>query len=124
MINELVHSNNNRTLCIRPVTFDRRCDADVEIRVGENIDEADAATLPQFFMSIPMLIPLSRRIREIAVENTILAFIGKALLIFFSLIGYTNLWISVTADMALAFITVMNANRVTTKSLLKTFLNK
>ena len=124
VINELVHSNKNRTLCIRPVTFDRRCDADVEIRVGENIDEADAATLPQFFMSIPMLIPLSRRIREIAVENTILAFIGKALLIFFSLIGYTNLWISVTADMALAFITVMNANRVTTKSLLKTFLNK
>jgi hypothetical protein len=45
-------------------------------------------------------------------------------LIFLSLIGYTNLWITVTADMALAFITVMNANRVTTKSLWKTFLNK
>ena len=124
LINELVHASNTKTLCIRPVTFDRRCDADVEIRVGENIDEADAATLPQFFMSIPMLIPLSRRIREIAAENAILAFGGKALLIFLSLIGYTNLWISVTADMALAFITVMNANRVTTKSLLKTFLNK
>ena len=96
----------------------------MEIRVGENIDEADAATLPQFFMSIPMLIPLSTRIREIAAENAILSFGGKAVLIFLSLIGYTNLWISVTADMALAFITVMNANRVTTKSLLKTFLNK
>ena len=124
LINELVHATNTKTLCIRPVTFDRRCDADVEIRVGENIDEADAATLPQFFMSIPMLIPLSRRIREIAAENAILSFGGKAVLIFLSLIGYTNLWISVTADMALAFITVMNANRVTTKSLLKTFLNK
>ena len=124
LINELVHASNSKTLCIRPVTFDVRSDADVEIRVGENIDEADAATLPQFFTSIPKLFPLSRRIREIAAENAILAFGVKALLVFFSLIGYSNLWISVTADMAVAFAAVMNANRVTSKSLLKIFLNK
>ena len=124
LINELVHAGNSKTLCIRPVTFDTRSDADVEIRVGENIDDADAITLPQFFTSIPMLFPLSRRIREIAAENAILAFSVKAIMIFFSLIGYSNLWISITADMAAAFAAVMNSNRVTSKSLLKTFLNK
>ena len=124
LINELVHAGNSKTLCIRPVTFDTRSDADVEIRVGENIDDADAVTLPQFFTSIPMLFPLSRRIREIAAENAILAFSVKAIMIFFSLIGYSNLWISITADMAAAFAAVMNSNRVTSKSLLKTFLNK
>lgn len=124
LINELYHASNSKTLCIRPVTFDPRCDADVEIRVGENLDEADAVTIPHFFTSIPMLFPLSGRIREIAAENALLAFVVKGLLFFFSLIGYSNLWISVSADMAAAFVTVMNANRVTTKSLLKTFMNK
>ena len=70
------------------------------------------------------MISLSRRIREIAMENTILAFGIKALLVFLSLIGYSNLWISISVDMAAAFATVMNANRVTTKSLFKIFFNK
>ena len=124
LINEICQANNIKTLCVRSVTFDERSVADVEIRVGENIDDADAATLPQFFMSIPSLFSLSRRIREIAMENTILAFGIKALLVFLSLIGYSNLWISISVDMAAAFATVMNANRVTTKSLFKIFFNK
>ena len=124
LINEICQANNHKTLCVRSVTFDERSTADVEIRVGENIDDADAATLPHYFTSIPVLFPISRRIREIATENTVLVFGVKAVLVFLSLIGYSNLWISISIDMAAALVAVMNANRVTTRSLLKIFFNR
>ena len=124
LINELCSASTVKKLCIRPVTFDGRCDAETEIRVGEHIDAADAATFPEYTPNIPMLFPLSRRIREIALENAFFAFGIKAVLIFLSMIGYCNLWMAAAADLVAAVAVVMNANRVTTRSLVKTFFNK
>ena len=124
LINELCSASTVKKLCIRPVTFDGRCDAETEIRVGEHIDAADAATFPEYTPNIPMLFPLSRRIREIALENAFFAFGIKAVLIFLSMIGYCNLWMAAAADLVAAIAVVMNANRVTTRSLVKTFFNK
>ena len=94
LINELCSASTVKKLCIRPVTFDGRCDAETEIRVGEHIDAADAATFPEYTPNIPMLFPLS------------------------------NLWMAAAADLVAAVAVVMNANRVTTRSLVKTFFNK
>ena len=124
VIDELCASSSQRKVYIRPSDPQRRSAADIEIRVGASIGDADGLCFPEYYVAIPSLFLLSRRIREIATENTVIAFAVKILLIFFSMIGYCNLWVAVTVDMTAAIITILNSNRVATKSLIRTFLDR
>lgn len=124
VINEICTSSNLKNVAIRPSDLQSRSTADIEIRVGAEIGDADALTLPEHISTVPSLFLLSKRIREIATENTIFVFAIKILLIFFSMIGYCNLWVAVTVDMTAAIITIFNTNRVSTKSLINTFFNR
>ena len=60
---------------------------------------------------------ISKRVREICIENALFAFIVKCVLIFLSIIGYCNLWLAVVLDFATAIATVLNTVRITGPSL-------
>ena len=124
VVDELCSSDNQKKVYVRVDDALRRSMASVEIRTGKELSDSDALNFPDYYTSIPFLFSLSRRIDEIAIENAVLAFAVKIILIFFGLIGFCNLWVAVTADMAAAVLTILNANRVTVKSLRRTFLNK
>ena len=65
-----------------------------------------------------------KRMREIAMENAIFAFVVKALLIFLSMVGYCNLWFAIFIDMAAAMATILNSIRVTQDSIINILLYK
>ena len=123
-VNEICSSDNKKKIYFARDDEEQRSDAELEIRIGKNLGDADALTCEEDYASIPSLFSLSHRIKEIAAENAIIAFGMKALIIFFSLIGYCNLWMAVLADTAAAVITILNTNRVTFKSLIRTFIDK
>lgn len=123
-VNEICSSDIKKKIYFTRDDEEQRSDAELEIRIGKNLGEADALTCEEDYANIPTLFSLSHRIKEIAAENAIIAFGIKALIIFFSLIGYCNLWMAILADTTAAIITILNANRVTFKSLIHSFFNK
>ena len=123
-VNELCRSDNKKKVYFARDDEQQRSDAELEIRIGKILGDADALTSEEDYANIPPLFSLSHRIKEIAAENAIIAFGIKVMIIFFSLIGYCNLWMAIIADTAAAIITVLNANRVTFKSLIRSFLDK
>ena len=123
-VNEICSSDNKKKIYFARDDEEQRSDAELEIRIGKNLGDADALTCEEDYANIPSIFSLSHRIKEIAAENAIIAFGMKALIIFFSLIGYCNLWMAVLADTAAAVITILNTNRVTFKSLIRTFIDK
>ena len=123
-VNEICRADTRKKIYFARDEETERSEADIEIRIGKTLGNADALTGKEDYSSLPMLLPLSRRIRDIAAENAIIAFVIKAVIIFFSLIGYCNLWMAILADTVAAILTILNANRVTSRSLLKSFLNK
>jgi len=66
-----------------------------------------------------MGIQISHRTKELISENAIFVFVVKAILVFLSIIGYSNLWFVVFMDTVAALATLLNAIRVTTPSMLK-----
>ena len=123
-VDEICSSDNKKKIYFARDDESQRSDAELEIRIGKNLGDADALTSEEEYANIPVLFSLSHRIKEIAAENAIIAFGIKALIIFFSLIGYCNLWMAILADTFAAIVTILNANRVTFKSLIRSFFNK
>ncbi len=124
VVDELCAADSNKKVYVKSDDVLGRSRANLEIRVGNTLGETDAVIFPQYYAHLPMLFTLSKRMHDVALENSILAFAVKIVLIFFSMIGYCNLWIAITADMAAAIVTILNANRVTSNSLIRTFLDK
>ena len=67
---------------------------------------------------------MSVRVKDIAVENALFAFIVKALLVFLSIVGYCNLWFAIFIDMVAAVATILNTIRVTNESLISSLRYK
>ena len=67
---------------------------------------------------------LCRRMREIAIENAVFAFVVKAILVFLSIIGLCSVWFAVFIDTVAAVATILNSIRVTSESLIRIFLYK
>lgn len=97
---------------------------DTVILAGDELYNADAVVLPHLLGGICGILQISTRISQIAFENAIFAFIIKALVIFFSMIGYCNIWMAIIADIAAALITILNSSRVASKSLISTLFDK
>lgn len=96
--------------------YEQHSDAAVDLRVNKRAKCADAILMPDAVGQLPQLKAISRRIREICIENALFAFIIKAVLIFLSMIGYCNLWLAILIDSATAIITVLNSSRVSVDS--------
>ena len=75
-------------------------------------------TLISYIANLPMALRLCTRVREVAAENAIFAFVIKAILIFLSLTGYCNIWFAIFIDMVAALATILNSIRVTSPSLI------
>lgn len=97
---------------------------DIVILAGESISNADAVVVPHLLSGICHIPEIGKRINQIAFENALLAFLVKGIVIFSALIGYCNIWMAITADIFAALITILNSDRVITKSIISTFIDK
>lgn len=118
LISDISQTGQNKTAFIYANGIEGHSAADLDIRVSRKGKYADAIVLPEAYLNLPKAILISKRTKEIISENAIFVFVIKAILIFLSIIGYSNLWFVVFIDTVAALTTLLNAIRVTTPSLL------
>lgn len=124
LISDLSEGAKNRILFVYSSGIEAHSSAAIDMRVSPKAKYADATVLPDFVANIPFSIQVCRRMREVAVENAVFAFIIKAILIFLSIVGFCNVWFAIFIDMAAALATILNSIRVTNESLLRSFRYK
>lgn len=124
LVSDLSEGSKNRILFVYSSGIESHSSAAVDMRVSPKAKYADATVLPDFVANIPFSIQVCRRMREIAVENAVFAFVIKAILIFLSIVGFCNVWFAIFIDMAAALATILNSIRVTNESLLRSFQYK
>ncbi len=118
LISDLKSSRDMRMMYVYANGFDGHSAADLDVRVNRKGKFADVLVLPEYIANLPMALRLCTRVREVAAENAIFAFVIKAILIFLSLTGYCNIWFAIFIDMAAALATILNSIRVTSESLI------
>ena len=116
IISEITRKTKGAVLFVYANGIETHSDAAVDIRVSNRAKYADAVTLPDAVDNLPISMRISKRVREICIENSLFAFVVKAILIFLSIIGYCNLWFAIFIDFAAAVATVLNTIRVTSES--------
>lgn len=124
LVQELKSASNKPVVYIYSDSISTHSTADVDIRVGRKKSHANALISPEFLANLPFSVQICKRMREIAMENAIFAFVVKALLIFLSMVGYCNLWFAIFIDMAAAMATILNSIRVTQDSIINILLYK
>ena len=117
IISDITQKTKGAVLFVYANGIEAHSDAAIDIRVNSRAKYADAITLPDAVGNLPTVKQISRRMREICVENALFVFIVKAILIFLSIIGYCNLWLAIFIDFAAAVASVLNTIRVTSESL-------
>ena len=118
LISDLSKNEENTTAFIYTNGIEGHSAADVDIRVSRKGKYADILVLPDYYLNIPESIKIAQRSKDIMAENAVFVFFVKAILIFLSIIGYSNLWFVVFMDSAAAIATLLNAIRVTSKPLI------
>ena len=116
IISEITRKTKGAVLFVYANGIETHSDAAVDIRVSNRAKYADAVTLPDAVGNLPISIRIAKRVREVCIENSVFAFVVKAILIFLSIIGYCNLWFAIFIDFAAAVATVLNTIRVTSES--------
>lgn len=117
IISDIAQKTKGAVLFVYANGIEAHSDAAIDIRVNSRAKYADAIILPDAVGNLPMAKQISRRMREICVENALFVFIIKAIMIFLSIIGYCNLWLAIFIDFAAAVASVLNTIRVTSESL-------
>ena len=124
IISDIAKREKGAVLFIYSSGVEAHSDAAVDIRVGSKGKYADAIVNPAYINNLPFARQVAVRVKEIAIENALFAFIIKALLVFLSIVGYCNLWFAIFIDMVAAVATILNTIRVTNESLLTTLRYK
>lgn len=118
LVNDLKASRDTQMMYVYANGFDAHSAADLDIRVSRKGKFADILVIPEYIANLPLALQLCSRVREVAAENAIFAFVIKAILIFLSLTGYCNIWFAIFIDMVAALATILNSIRVTSPSLI------
>lgn len=118
LINDLKGSRDTQMMYVYANGFDGHSAADLDVRVNRKGKFADILVIPEYIANLPLALQLCSRVREVAAENAIFAFVIKAILIFLSLTGYCNIWFAIFIDMVAALATILNSIRVTSPSLI------
>ena len=118
LVNDLKASRDTQMMYVYANGFDAHSAADLDVRVNRKGKFADILVIPEYIANLPLALQLCSRVREVAAENAIFAFVVKAILIFLSLTGYCNIWFAIFIDMAAALATILNSIRVTSPSLI------
>ena len=124
IVSEIARKARSAVSFIYSNGIETHSNANLDIRVSRKAKYADAFVYPDYVNNIPFANQVARRVREIAIENALFAFIIKALLIFLSIIGYCNLWFAIFIDFVAAIATILNTIRVTSESLINTIKYK
>ncbi|MCR5136055.1 MAG: HAD family hydrolase [Oscillospiraceae bacterium] len=119
LISDISQDEQNCTTFIYANGIEGHSAADLDIRISRKGKYADVIVLPDYYLNIPHSFGTCRRVKELFAENAIFIFVVKAILIFLSIIGYSNLWFVVFIDTVAALATILNAIRVTMPSLLQ-----
>ena len=117
IISDIARKTKGAVLFLYAGGIDTHSDATVDIRVSRRTKYADAIVSAEDLQNLPGTKQISKRVREICIENALFAFIVKAVLIFLSIIGYCNLWFAIVIDFATAVVTVLNTIRITSESI-------
>lgn len=117
IISDIARKTKGAVLFVYANGIETHSDAAIDMRVSSRAKYADAIILPDVVGNLPVAKHVSRRVREICVENALFAFIVKSVLIFLSIIGYCNLWFAIFVDFIAAIAAVLNTIRVTSESL-------
>ena len=117
VVDETTRKTKGAVVFLYANSIEQHSAAAVDIRVSKRAKFADAVISGQALDSIPAVKQISKRVRDICIENALFAFIVKSVLIFLSIIGYCNLWLAVVLDFATAIATVLNTIRITGPSL-------
>ena len=124
IVSELKNSTKGAVLFVYATGVEAHSDADVDIRVSKRGKYADVLITPEYLANLPFSVQICRRMREIAIENAVFAFVVKTILVFLSIIGYCNIWFAIFIDMVAAVATILNSIRVTSESLISAFMYK
>ena len=117
VVDETTHKTKGAVVFLYANSIEQHSAAAVDIRVSKRAKYADAVISAQALDNIPAVKQISKRVRDICIENALFAFIVKSVLVFLSIIGYCNLWLAVVLDFATAIATVLNTIRITGPSL-------
>jgi Cd2+/Zn2+-exporting ATPase len=112
-IEELNQGSRNHVMFLYANGIEGHSAADVDIRLNRKAKYADLALAPENSAEIPFAIQISRRTCDVAKENAIGVFSVKALLLFLSLIGCSNIWFVMVIDTVAILASLLNAIRVT-----------
>ncbi len=99
LINDLKSSKDTQMMYVYANGFDAHSAADLDVRINRKGKFADVLVIPEYIANLPLALQLCSRVREVAAENAIFAFVVKAILIFLSLTGYCNIWFAIFIDM-------------------------
>lgn len=124
VVQELKSGAKGSVMFVYSGGVDSHSEADVDIRVNKRGKYADVLVSPEYIVNLPFAVQVCKRVREIAIENAVFAFVVKMILVFLSIIGYCNIWFAIFIDTAAAIATILNTIRVTRESLINVFLYK
>lgn len=124
VIEELTNGGQSKIAYVYANGFEAHSAADVDVRVSKKSKFADALVQPDLVTNLPFAVRICRRMCNVAKENAVFAFAVKAILIFLSMIGYSNLWFVMFVDMAAAVATQLHASRVTQESMISRIKNR
>ncbi len=117
IVDETTRKTKGAVLFLYANGIEQHSAAAVDIRVAKRAKYADAVVTADELGNLPVVKQVSKRVRDICIENALFAFIVKAVLIFLSILGYCNLWLAVVLDFATAIATVLNTIRITGPSI-------
>ena len=124
VLSDLVSGGQKKIAYIYANGFEAHSEAAVDIRASRKSKFADALVQPEKIANLPFAVRICKCMYEIAKENAVFAFAVKAILIFLSMIGYSNLWFVMFVDMAAAVATQLHASRVSQESLISKLKNR
>lgn len=124
VVQELKTSAKGSVMFVYAEGVEAHSAADTDVRISRRGKYADVLVTPEYMANLPFSVQICKRVREIAIENAIFAFVVKMLLVFLSIIGFCNVWFAMFIDTAAAIATILNTIRVTQESLISVFLYK
>ncbi len=94
--------------------------ADVGVAMGalgqdSAIEAADAVIMSDDLRRLPEMVKIARKTLRIAKENIVFAISVKAAIMLLSVLGYSNMWLAVIADVGVAVLAILNSMRTLLK---------
>ena len=124
LIDDLKQGPRNQVLFVYSNGVETHSAADLDLRISHKSKFADAIVQPGSQKDLPLAVLISRRMKDVAVKNAVFVMVVKAIMIFLSILGYSQIWFVLFMDAAAMLGTILNAIRVTQDSILNKILKK